>query len=61
MLDAALAQLPVDPRQQQVIVRTDAGGTSHELAVGARKRHVNDYVGVTPPAHFAEVIRPHAA
>ena len=31
VLDAALAQLPVDPHQREVIVRTDSAGCSHDF------------------------------
>ena len=44
VLDAALRQLPVDPRADEVIVRTDAGGTSHALAEACRERGVR-FVG----------------
>ena len=44
VLDAALAQLPLDPATlpagRQVIVRTDAGGTSLEFAAACRDRKV---------------------
>jgi hypothetical protein len=56
VLDAALAQLPVDPAQREVIVRTDAGGTSHELAAGCRARNVRFIGGVALRAPLAEVI-----
>ncbi|MDI3313933.1 MAG: IS1380 family transposase [Mycobacterium sp.] len=56
VLEAALAQLPVDPAHQQVICRTDAGGTSHELAAACRSRGVRFIGGVPMPAARAEVI-----
>jgi len=56
VLDAARAQLPVDPAQQQVICRTDAGGTSHALAAACRERGVRFIGGVRLPAALAEVI-----
>ena len=56
VLDAALAQLPVDPAQAEVIVRTDAGGTSHELAAGCRDRSLRFIGGVPLRARVAEVI-----
>ena len=49
VLDAALAQLPVQPVHQQVIVRTDAGGTSHALAAACRARQVRFIAGVPLP------------
>ena len=56
VLDAALAQLPVDPHQREVICRTDAGGTSHELAAACRERHVRFIAGVRLSAPLAEVV-----
>jgi hypothetical protein len=56
VLDAALVQLPVNPTAAEVIVRTDAGGTSHELAAGARDRNVRFIGGVSLRAPVAEVI-----
>lgn len=56
VLDAALAQLPVDPAQQQVICRTDAGGTSHDMAAACRARGVRFIGGVRMRAARAEVI-----
>lgn len=47
VLDASLAQLPVDPRSKEVIVRTDAGGTSHGLAAACRDRGVR-FIGGAP-------------
>ena len=58
VLDAARAQLPVDPAQQQVICRTDAGGTSHALAAACRERGVRFIGGVRLPAALAD---PHTA
>lgn len=45
VLDAALAQLPVDPAQQEVLVRTDAAGCSHGFVEHCRTRHVRFVVG----------------
>jgi hypothetical protein len=56
VLDAALAQLPVDPAQREVIVRTDSGGTSHDLAAGCRERKVRFIGGVGLRAPVAEVV-----
>jgi hypothetical protein len=56
VLDAALAQLPVDPARREVICRTDAGGTSHELAAGCRQRHVRFIGGVRLSAQLAETV-----
>ena len=56
VLDTALAQLPVHPDQHQVICRTDAGGTTHELAAACRARGVRFIGGVRMRAQRAEVI-----
>lgn len=56
LLEAALAQLPVDPANQQVICRTDAGGTSHELAAGCRARCVRFIGGVRLSAQLATTV-----
>lgn len=56
VLDAALARLPVDPAQGEVIVRTDSGGTSHGLAAGCRERNVRFIGGVPLRAPLAEVV-----
>jgi hypothetical protein len=55
-LDAALAQPPVDPTEQQVICRTDAVGTSHELAGACRERQVRFIGGVRLRAQRAETV-----
>lgn len=51
ILTASLAQLPVDPATlpaaRQVIVRTDAGGTSQALAASCRERSVR-FIGGIP-------------
>jgi hypothetical protein len=47
VLEAALRQLPVDPHTDEVIVRTDAGGTSHALAAACRERGIR-FVGGRP-------------
>jgi hypothetical protein len=39
-----------------VICRTDAGGTSHELAAGCRQRHVRFIGGVRLSAQLAETV-----
>jgi hypothetical protein len=45
ILDAALAQLPVDPRQKEMIVRADSAGCSHEFLEAASARGVFFFVG----------------
>lgn len=56
VLDAALAQLPVDPKSHEVIVRTDAGSTSHGLADACRARGVRFVAGFQMRAALAQVI-----
>jgi Transposase DDE domain group 1 len=56
VLEAALAQLPVDPAERQVICRTDAGGTSHELAAACRARCVRFVAGVRLSAQLADTV-----
>jgi len=56
VLDAALAQLPVDPRSHEIIVRTDSGGTSHDLAEACRARGVRFVGGFQMKAALAQVI-----
>ncbi len=45
VLDASLAQLPLDPEASEVIVRTDSAGCSHAFVDGARARSVRFCVG----------------
>lgn len=45
VLDAALAQLPIDPKTTEVIARTDAAACSHEFLAGCRARGVFFVVG----------------
>jgi hypothetical protein len=56
VLDAALAQLPVDPKAHEVTVRTDSGGNSHELAQACRGRSVRFVGGFRMQAALAQVI-----
>jgi hypothetical protein len=56
VLDASLAQLPIDPVRHEVIVRTDSGGTSHALAQAARERGVRFIGGVPLKASLAQVV-----
>jgi hypothetical protein len=56
VLDASLAQLPIDPARHEVIVRTDSGGTSHALAQAARERGVRFIGGVQLKASLAQVV-----
>jgi hypothetical protein len=45
VLDQALAQLPVDPAQAEVTVRSDSAGLSHDLVQACRDRHVKVVIG----------------
>ncbi len=45
VLDAALAQLPVDPTETEVIARADTAGCSHEFLDACRARQVRFVVG----------------
>jgi hypothetical protein len=56
VLEASLAQLPVDPATDEVIVRTDAGGTSHGLVDACRARGVRFVGGHRLSAEVAQVI-----
>ena len=56
VLEASLAQLPVDPRSHEVIVRTDSGSTSHGLAEAARAHSVRFIGGCQMKAPLAQVV-----
>jgi hypothetical protein len=56
VLDAALAQLPVDPRTTEVIVRTDSASLSHEFLEACRERSVRFVVGHALTALVARVV-----
>ena len=56
VLDAALAQLPVDPATQEVIVRTDRAGCSHEFVEAARARGVIFFCGYVISERVAAAI-----
>jgi hypothetical protein len=45
VLDMALEQLPVDPRSQQVIIRSDSAGHSHDFVGACRDRGAGFIVG----------------
>ena len=45
VLDAALFQLPIDPHEREVIVRTDSGGLSHAFVEACRARGVRFAMG----------------
>jgi hypothetical protein len=56
VLDAALAQLPVDPKTTEVIARTDSAGLSHEFLAACRERGVRYVTGHALTAELASVI-----
>jgi hypothetical protein len=56
VLDAALAQLPVDPTQCQVIARADSAGLSHGFVEGCRERRVRFVIGHRLTAELATVL-----
>jgi hypothetical protein len=56
VLDAALFQLPVDPKTTEVMVRTDAAGGSHAFVDHCRERHVIFFCGHNLTADLARVI-----
>ncbi len=45
VVDDALAQLPIDPNDTEVIVRTDTAGWSHLFVEHCRERHVRFVIG----------------
>jgi hypothetical protein len=55
LLDAALAQLPIDPTQAQVIARTDSAALTHGFIDACRERDVRFAVGhdLTEPIRTA--------
>lgn len=56
VLDAALFQLPVDPAHEEVVVRTDSAGCSHEFLGACRARNVRYVVGHPLTAELAATI-----
>lgn len=56
VLDAALAQLPVDPAENEVIARADSAGCSHGFLDACRDRHVRFVVGHRLSADIASVL-----
>jgi hypothetical protein len=45
VLDAALAQLPVDPHERALVARADSAGLTHGFVEACRERHVRFVVG----------------
>lgn len=56
VLDAALAQLPVDPKTTEVIARTDSAACSHQFLEAMRERGVRFVVGHALSAEIAQVV-----
>jgi hypothetical protein len=56
VLDAALAQLPVDPATTEVIARADSAGCSHAFLDACRARNVRFVVGHQLPQKIANVL-----
>ena len=56
MLDAALAQLPVDPTEVEVIARADSAGLSHGFVDWCRQRDVRFAIGHRLTAEIATVL-----
>ena len=56
VLDAALGQLPVDPKATEVIARTDSAGASHGFTDACRARGVHFVVGYKLTAELARTI-----
>lgn len=56
VLDQVLAQLPVDPTNTEVTVRTDAAGCSHEFVDGCRERGLLFFCGRNLTTELAQVI-----
>jgi GNAT superfamily N-acetyltransferase len=55
VLDAALAQLPVDPKDSEITVRTDSAGCSHHFVEACRQRGVRFSIGHRLTAEIAAV------
>jgi hypothetical protein len=56
VLDAALAQLPVDPTEREVIARADSAGLSHGFVDACRERQVRFVIGHRLTADIAKVL-----
>lgn len=56
VLNDALAQLPLDPAETEVIVRADSAGWSHGFVNHCRARHVNFVIGHQLTADIASVL-----
>lgn len=56
VLDAALAQLPVDPTQTEVTVRSDSAGLSHVFVDACRARSVRFVIGHPLTIDLAKIV-----
>lgn len=56
VLDAALVQLPVEPTEVEIIVRTDSAGCSHDFIDACVTRNVGFVVGHDLTATIAQII-----
>lgn len=56
VLDAALAQLPVDPREVEMIARADTAGCSHEFLTACHSRNVRFIVGHPLTSDVADAV-----
>jgi hypothetical protein len=56
VLADALAQLPVDPTEREVIVRADSAGWSHGFVEACRHRHVRFVIGHQLTVEIASVL-----
>ncbi len=56
LLDAALAQLPIDPSETEVIARTDSAGCSHGFLDACSERGVRFVVGHRLSAELAATV-----
>jgi hypothetical protein len=56
VLSDALDQLPIDPAEQQVIVRADTAGWSHGFVSACRDRHVQFVIGHQLTVEIASIL-----
>lgn len=56
VLDAALAQLPVDPARHEITVRSDSAGLSHVFLDACRERHVRFVIGHRLTIDLAKIV-----
>src|SRR5690606_37899461 len=56
VLADALAQLPIDPTETEVIARTDSAGWSHGFVNACRERHVRFVIGHQLTVEIASVL-----